>query len=213
MKIIITIIFLITSMKLISQIQYQNSNGYLKKNKDTVAYVLNYSKDLEKRLLKEEKLDVNVIPLKKLTDKEKKELEYVIFYPLCRVIWIDSLEIKTKEIDNIGKVSKFSDSLQTTESILLNRISVIEKQNENLRLKLELSSNYLIKSGNQKNLSICIGIGGSLISSGLIILNSYMGYTPSEKPIGSIIGIASSAAFLTLQITSNINLKKAGSFK
>jgi hypothetical protein len=90
---------------------------------------------------------------------------------------------------------------------------MIEKQNENLRLKLELSSNYLIKSGNQKNLSICIGIGGSLISSGLIILNSYMGYTPSERPLGSIIGIASSAAFLTLQITSNINLKKAGSFK
>lgn len=205
MKYIISIFSLILNFFLFSQKQYQNTNGFLLINSDTVAQIQNYDLNLEKRLLKEEKLSIYVNNLKQLNEKEKKELVWVVFYNGCDVVWLDT--IVENEIESV--ITNTNDTIRKQDD-LLSRLLLIENENKKINLRIESSSNYLIKSANQKNLSLIIGIGGSLISTGLITFNSMMGYSPSDKPTGAIIGIASSAAFLTLQITSNINLKKAG---
>lgn len=205
MKYIVSILSLILNFFLFSQNQYHNTNGFLLRNSDTVAQIQNYDLNLQKRLLKEEKLSIYVNNLKQLNEKEKKELVWVVFYNGCDVVWSDT--IVENEIESV--ITNTNDTIRKQDD-LLSRLLLIENENKKINLRIESSSNYLIKSANQKNLSLIIGIGGSLISTGLITFNSMMGYSPSDKPTGAIIGIASSAAFLTLQITSNINLKKAG---
>jgi hypothetical protein len=68
----------------------------------------------------------------------------------------------------------------------------------------------LIKSANQRNTSIIIGVIGSIISTGLMVNSLNQGYTPLQRPIGLIIGVGTTAAVLTLNISSNNNQRKAG---
>ena len=91
--------------------------------------------------------------------------------------------------------------------ILKIRVKDLEVQSRTQNDAMLKSSNFLIKSANQKNQSIVIGIVGSLISTAFITKDIRNGQTPA---FGYALLVGTSVATLSLNISYNNNLKKAG---
>ena len=79
---------------------------------------------------------------------------------------------------------------------------------------MDLSSQFLIKSAQQKNQSLIVGLAGCVVSSVLVAVSSNTNFQPYMKRqilfTAGVVGVGASIATLTIQIQSNNNLKKAG---
>jgi hypothetical protein len=72
--------------------------------------------------------------------------------------------------------------------------------------RLRLSSVYIDVAANQKNTALAIGVIGTLVS-GFIIYSDPT--SKSNRVLGTFIGVTSGVAFLSLEISSNINFKRS----
>jgi hypothetical protein len=196
-KFILTSLLVLTSILSFSQ-NFINKNGLIIRETDTVAKIENYDNNIKIALAFKSDLNVNVKLIDVLSDEDIKKMESDIFNTNCEITYTGNL-VGKNEIETVIKDTSISSTIMRLESY-----------NMNLQNRLSISSDYLIKSANQRNTSIIIGVIGSIISTGLMVNSLNQGYTPLQRPIGLIIGVGTTAAVLTLNISSNNNQRKAG---
>ena len=180
-------------------------------NNDTVGKITNIkcnscksTDDLKNILLKEKSFDslswlnhmeLDIVLSKSISDTDKKNFFQYSFNSNCSVNYIDSL-ITNKKIDS-SQVTAFNIDF-----------------NNKLYTNMDLSSQFLIKSAQQKNQSLIVGLAGCVVSSLLVAVSSNTNFQPDMKRqilfTAGVVGLGATIATLTIQIQSNNNLKKAG---
>ena len=227
MKNLISIIFLFVSTSLFSQ-SYGQKNEFITKNGDTIGVIKSIKFDLSKNqqvntlntslnigkgitdnfmdstkyiltnldmLSFLNKVDADIVINKPISNDDKKNINEIIFNQNCNCNFIFNSD--TSRLSSSGNYSEINLPVNIDgigDGVALN----YSLQMNELQERLSLSSYYTIKSANQRNYSLVIGILGSIVSTAVITNNIKNGQTP-------VFGYV-----LSLQISSNNNQKQAG---
>jgi len=229
MKNLISIIFLFVSTSLFSQ-SYGQKNEFITKNGDTIGVIKSIKSDLSKNqqvntrngitgnftdttkyiltnldmLSFLNKVDADIVINKPISNDDKKNINEIIFNQNCNCNFIFNSD--TSKLSASGNYSEFNLPVNIDgigDGVALN----YSLQMNELRERLSLSSYYTIKSANQRNYALVIGILGSIVSTAVITNNIKNGQTPV---FGYVLLGGTAVATLSLQISSNNNQKQAG---
>jgi hypothetical protein len=229
MKNLISIIFLLVSTSIFSQ-SYGRKNEFITKNGDTIGVIKSIKSDLSKNkqvntrngitgnftdstkyiltnldmLSFLNKVDADIVINKPISNDDKKNINEIIFNQNCNCNFIFNSD--TSKLSASGNYSEFNLPVNIDgigDGVSLN----YSLQMNELQERLSLSSYYTIKSANQRNYSLVIGILGSIVSTAVITNNIKNGQTPV---FGYVLLGGTAVATLSLQISSNNNQKQAG---
>ena len=229
MKNLISIIFLFVSTSIFSQ-SYGQKNEFITKNGDTIGVIKSIKSDLSKNkqvntrngitgnftdstkyiltnldmLSFLNKVDADIVINKPISNDDKKNINEIIFNQNCNCNFIFNSD--TSKLSASGNYSEFNLPVNIDgigDGVSLN----YSLQMNELQERLSLSSYYTIKSANQRNYSLVIGILGSIVSTAVITNNIKNGQTPV---FGYVLLGGTAVATLSLQISSNNNQKQAG---
>ena len=229
MKNLISIIFLFVSISLFSQ-SYGRKNEFITKNGDTIGVIKSIKCDLSKNqqvntrngitgnfvdstkyiltnldmLSFLNKVDADIVINKPISNDDKKNINEIIFNQNCNCNFIfnsDTSKLSASgnytEIDLPVNIDGIGDGVSLNYSLQMNE----------LQERLSLSSYYTIKSANQRNCALVIGILGSIVSTAVITNNIKNG---KNEPFGYILGAGTAIGVLSFTISSNHNQKQAG---
>ena len=228
MKNLISIIFLFVSTSIFSQ-SYGQKNEFITKNGDTIGVIKSIKSDLSKNkqvntrngitgnftdstkyiltnldmLSFLNKVDADIVINKPISNDDKKNINEIIFNQNCNCNFIFNSD--TSKLSASGNYSEFNLPVNI-DGIGDGTLNYSLQMNE-LQERLSLSSYYTIKSANQRNYSLVIGILGSIVSTAVITNNIKNGQTPV---FGYVLLGGTAVATLSLQISSNNNQKQAG---
>ena len=107
-------------------------------------------------------MEFDIVLSKIISDTDKKNFFQYSFNSNCSVNYIDSL-ITNKKIDS-SQVTAFNIDF-----------------NNKLYTNMDLSSQFLIKSAQQKNQSLIVGLAGCVVSSLLVAVSSNTNFQPYMK--------------------------------
>jgi hypothetical protein len=229
MKNLISIIFLFVSTSIFSQ-SYGQKNEFITKNGDTIGVIKSIKSDLSKNIQVNtrngitgnftdttkyiltnldmlsflNKVDADIVINKPISNDDKKNINEIIFNQNCNCNFIFNSD--TSKLSASGNYSEFNLPVNIDgigDGVSLN----YSLQMNELQERLSLSSYYTIKSANQRNYSLVIGILGSIVSTAVITNNIKNGQTPV---FGYVLLGGTAVATLSLQISSNNNQKQAG---
>jgi hypothetical protein len=228
MKNLISIIFLFVSTSIFSQ-SYGQKNEFITKNGDTIGVIKSIKSDLSKNIQVNtrngitgnftdttkyiltnldmlsflNKVDADIVINKPISNDDKKNINEIIFNQNCNCNFIFNSD--TSKLSASGNYSEFN--LPVNIDGIGDGILNYSLQMNELQERLSLSSYYTIKSANQRNYSLVIGILGSIVSTAVITNNIKNGQTPV---FGYVLLGGTAVATLSLQISSNNNQKQAG---
>ena len=229
MKNLISIIFLLVSTSIFSQ-SYGRKNEFITKNGDTIGVIKSIKSDLSKNIQVNtrngitgnftdttkyiltnldmlsflNKVDADIVINKPISNDDKKNINEIIFNQNCNCNFIFNSD--TSKLSASGNYSEFNLPVNIDgigDGVSLN----YSLQMNELQERLSLSSYYTIKSANQRNYSLVIGILGSIVSTAVITKDIKNGQTPV---FGYVLLGGTAVATLSLQISSNNNQKQAG---
>jgi hypothetical protein len=149
------------------------------------------------------KVDADIVINKPISNDDKKNINEIIFNQNCNCNFIFNSD--TSKLSASGNYSEFNLPVNI-DGIGDGTLNYSLQMNE-LQERLSLSSYYTIKSANQRNYSLVIGILGSIVSTAVITNNIKNGQTPV---FGYVLLGGTAVATLSLQISSNNNQKQAG---